>query len=79
VPGYTKPNPYLLIQAAMELGVNPRLCAYVGNLVDLDVIAAIRADMLPILTTWANPEETDKAPEQAIVVESLQELLELFP
>jgi putative hydrolase of the HAD superfamily len=79
VPGYAKPNPYSLIQAARELGVNPRLCAYVGNLVELDVSAAIRADMLPVLTTWANREEAYKAPKQAIVIESLQELLELFP
>jgi putative hydrolase of the HAD superfamily len=79
VPGYAKPNPYLLILAAIELGVNPRLCAYVGNIVELDVYAAIRADMLPILTTWANPEEADKASNHAIVIGSIQDLLDLFP
>jgi HAD superfamily hydrolase (TIGR01549 family) len=78
VPGYTKPNPYILISAAIELGVNPRCCAYVGNIVELDVYAAIRADMLPILTTWANPEEANEAPDHTIVVDTISDLLELF-
>jgi HAD superfamily hydrolase (TIGR01549 family) len=78
VPGYAKPNPYLLILAAIELNVNPRLCTYVGNIVELDVYAAIRANMLPILTTWANPEEADKAPKEAIVIDSIHDLLDLF-
>ena len=79
VPGYTKPNPYLLILAALDLGVNPRLCTYVGNIVELDVYAALRAEMLPILTTWANPEEGEKAPSNTVVIDTLYDLLELFP
>ena len=79
VPGYTKPNPYLLILAAIELDVNPRLCTYVGNIVELDVHSAIRADMLPILTTWANPKEADKAPNQTIVINLISDILDLFP
>jgi phosphoglycolate phosphatase-like HAD superfamily hydrolase len=78
VPGYAKPSPYTLIQAAFETGINPRLCAYIGNTVDADVQAALNADMLPILTTWANAEERFLATEQTLVIDSLSELLELF-
>ena len=78
VPGYAKPSPYTLIQAAYETSINPRLCAYVGNTVDADVGAAANAEMLPILTTWAIPKESDLALEQAIVIDSLSELLEIF-
>ena len=78
VPGYAKPSPYTLIQAAFETSINPRLCAYVGNTVDADVGAAINAEMLPILTTWANPQEAILAPDKTIVIDSLNELLEMF-
>ncbi len=78
VPGYAKPSPYTLIQAAFETGINPRLCAYVGNTVDADVEAAINAEMLPILTTWADPQESLLAPDKAIVIDTLSELLEMF-
>ena len=78
VRGYAKPNPYSLIMAADDIGVNPRLCAYVGNWVDVDVGAATRADMVPILVTWADPKEAEKAPKGTIVIESLLELLHMF-
>ncbi len=78
VSGYAKPSPYTLIQAAYETGINPRLCAYVGNTVDADVKASMSAEMLPILTTWANPLEKNLAPENTIVIHSLSELLNLF-
>jgi phosphoglycolate phosphatase-like HAD superfamily hydrolase len=78
VAGYAKPSPYTLIQAAYETGINPRLCAYVGNTVDADVKASMSAEMLPILTTWANPLERKLASENTIVVDSLSDLLDLF-
>ncbi|MFW9960964.1 MAG: HAD family hydrolase [Candidatus Thorarchaeota archaeon] len=78
VPGYAKPSPYTLLQAAFETGINPRLCAYVGNSVDSDIGAAINAEMLPILTTWANSQEAILAPENTIVIDTLSELLEMF-
>jgi len=78
VPGYAKPSPYTLLQAAFETGINPRLCTYVGNAVDADVGAAVNAEMLPILTTWANPQEAILAPEYTIVIDTLSELLEMF-
>ncbi len=78
VPGYAKPSPYTLIQASFDTGINPRLCTYVGNTVDADVGAAINAEMLPILTTWANPQEALQAPDKTIVIDTLSELLEMF-
>lgn len=78
VPGYAKPNPFTLLDAAAQIAVNPRLCAYVGNLVDADIEAAKRGEMIPILTTWADPSEGEKAPEDTIVVGLLLELLEIF-
>ncbi|MHA2002860.1 MAG: HAD family hydrolase [Candidatus Thorarchaeota archaeon] len=76
--GYAKPSPYTLLQAADDLGMNPKLCAYVGNLVDADITASQRAQMLPILLTWANPDQVDLAPEGTIIKSSPLELLNMF-
>jgi phosphoglycolate phosphatase-like HAD superfamily hydrolase len=78
VPGYAKPSPYTLIQAAYETRINPKLCAYVGNTIDADVAAALNAEMLPILTKWANPHEALLASNQTIVIDALSGLLEMF-
>jgi phosphoglycolate phosphatase-like HAD superfamily hydrolase len=78
VTGYAKPSPYTLLQVADDIGTNPRLCAYVGNLVNADVTAAQRGQMLPILITWGNPDEAELAPEGTTVRTSPLELLEIF-
>jgi HAD superfamily hydrolase (TIGR01549 family) len=78
IVGYSKPSPYSLLQAADDIGVNPKLCAYVGNLVDADVVASKRAQMLPILLTWANPDQADLAPEGTLIRSSPLELLNIF-
>lgn len=78
VPGYAKPSAYTLLKASESLGVNPRLCAFVGNYVGADIIAALRAEMLPVLLTWATPWEGKKAPEGVIVLESPIDLLNVF-
>jgi phosphoglycolate phosphatase-like HAD superfamily hydrolase len=78
VPGFAKPSPYTLIQAAHETGVNPRACAYVGDMVDADMAAAKNAEMLPILTVWANPDEREKASEDIIIIDDLHQLLDVF-
>jgi phosphoglycolate phosphatase-like HAD superfamily hydrolase len=78
VPGYAKPNPFTLILAADELNVNPLRCAFVGNWVNSDILAGQRAGMIPVLTTWANPEEAKLAPEGTIVINEISELLNLF-
>jgi phosphoglycolate phosphatase-like HAD superfamily hydrolase len=78
VPGYAKPNPYTLILAADELGVNPLRCAFVGNWVNSDIQAAQRAGMVPVLITWANPDEAKLAPEGTIIINKVSDLLDLF-
>ena len=78
VLGYAKPSPFTLLQAADEIGINPRLIAYVGNYVGADVEASRRAEMLPVLLTWANPAEAEKAPESTIILKSPLDLLDIF-
>ncbi len=78
VHGYAKPSPYTLILAAAEMEVNPRNCVFVGNFVWLDMVAAQRAGMIPVLTVWANPKERENATEDIIVIDSLRELLGLI-
>lgn len=74
VHGYSKPYPYTLILAAADMGVNPKNCMFVGNYVWLDMVAAQRAGMIPVLTVWANPEERKNATDGIIVIDSLLEL-----
>ena len=78
VPGYSKPSPYTLILAADELGVNPLRCAFVGNSAEADIGAAQRAGILPVLTTWADPEQAEEAPEGTWIITEVSDLLDLF-
>jgi HAD superfamily hydrolase (TIGR01549 family) len=78
VPGYAKPSPYMLIRAADRLQINPRKCAYVGNIADNDLIAASRAEMVPILLSWCDPEEVEKVSTDTIVIEHISDLLEIL-
>ena len=78
VPGYIKPSPYMLLQVADELGVNPRKCAYVGNIVEYDCVAAERAEMVPILLTWVDPQEVDKVTTDVVIIDHIKDLLEIL-
>jgi HAD superfamily hydrolase (TIGR01549 family) len=78
VPGYIKPSPYMLLKVAEELGHNPRRCVYVGNIVEYDCVAAERAQMIPILLTWVDPQEIDKITTDVIVIEHVEDLLEVL-
>jgi HAD superfamily hydrolase (TIGR01549 family) len=78
VPGYAKPSPYMLLRVADKCGLNPRKCAYVGNIVDNDLVAAQRAGMIPILLSWCDPEEVDKISMDTIVIEKISDLLEIL-
>ncbi len=71
VPGYRKPSPFMLLKVASTLGLNPRLCMYVGNMVQYDVAAAERAEMTSVLLTWVDTEEVDKAPSTTHVFDSI--------
>ncbi len=74
VPGYAKPSPYMLLTVAKDLGSNPFRCAYVGNKVGDDVVAAQRAGMLPVLITWCDPEQQHLAPEGTLIIDTIQDL-----
>jgi len=78
VPGYAKPSPYMLLQVAQELGSNPMRCAYVGNIVEYDVVSANRAGMVPILITWVDPEQRELAPEGTVIINHICELEEML-
>ncbi|MHA2351805.1 MAG: HAD family hydrolase [Candidatus Thorarchaeota archaeon] len=77
-PGYKKPSPYLLVKVAATLGTNPYRCAYVGNIVEYDVVAATRAGMIPILLTWCDPQEKEKISTDTIVIEHIKDLMEIL-
>lgn len=79
VPGYAKPHPYTLVLASDEIGVNPLRCVFVGNSVDADIVAAQRAGMIPVLTSWANPTEVEKAPHGTCIIGEVSELLNFLP
>ncbi|MBN2230372.1 MAG: HAD family hydrolase [Candidatus Thorarchaeota archaeon] len=78
VPGYRKPSPFMLLRLTEELQINPRKCAYIGNIVEQDIVAAERAGMLPILLTWLDPQEYDKITSDVIVIEDIMDLLEIL-
>jgi HAD superfamily hydrolase (TIGR01549 family) len=76
VPGYSKPSPYMLFMNAQVLGVNPIMCAFVGNSLTVDVGAARRAGMLPILMLKSYHERP--IDEDIVGIESLTDLLDIF-
>ncbi len=78
VPGYAKPSPYMLLEVARSLGSNPHRCAYVGNIVEHDVVSAKRAGMVPILLTWVDSEQRDLAPEDTVIIDHICELQEIL-
>jgi HAD superfamily hydrolase (TIGR01549 family) len=78
VPGYSKPSPYMLIRVTHVLGVNPLNCACVGDFVAIDMVAANRAGMKPILLTWRNPSQAEKASPDTIVIDHIDEILDLL-
>jgi len=77
VPGYCKPAPYMLIQNAREMCINPLKCAFVGDDIRRDIPAAKSAGMQPILivneTREIHPDD-----DGITVINELNELLELF-
>jgi HAD superfamily hydrolase (TIGR01509 family) len=77
VPSYCKPAPYMLIQNAHEMGVNPLKCAFIGDDIARDVPAAKSAGMHPILivneTREIHPDD-----DGITVIHELNELIELF-
>jgi phosphoglycolate phosphatase len=77
VPGYMKPSPYMLVQVASQLHVNPMKIAYVGDKVEFDVAAAQRAGAVPVLLAWGRSEDEKNAPAGITILKHATELLEL--
>jgi FMN phosphatase YigB (HAD superfamily) len=70
IKGYCKSSPYMLIMNAYNLQVNPLKCAFIGDNVSLDVEAARRAGMVPILLTPKKYEDV-----QIHIISDITELL----
>ncbi|MFW9888220.1 MAG: HAD family hydrolase [Candidatus Thorarchaeota archaeon] len=78
VPGYKKPSPYMLLKISGRMGINPMRCAFIGDFVELDVEAARRAQMTPILITWERDGEAEKAPPGLLTIDHIRALLKIF-
>ncbi|MFW9913069.1 MAG: HAD family hydrolase [Candidatus Thorarchaeota archaeon] len=78
VPGYKKPSPYMLLKISRHMGINPMRCAFIGDFMELDVEAALRAQMTPILITWEREGEAEKAPPELRTIDHIESLLEIF-
>ncbi len=83
VEGIRKPGAEILRVAAARMGVQPQNCAYVGNLPERDVAAARNAGFARalVLRSPAQPVErpTDPANEPDQYIDTLAELLQIFP
>ncbi len=78
VPGYSKPSPYMLLNFASQVEVNPLKCAVIGDQVDTDVRAALNAGMTPILANW-NSQFRRNSYDDLLVVDQIEDLLCIFP
>ena len=78
VKGYAKPSPYMLIMNAHELGVNPLRCAFVGNKENLDVEAARKAGMLPVLLDNSAGSSVPLL-DDTLIIDKLEDLLHHLP
>ncbi len=77
VPGYEKPSPYMLLRFATEVAVNPLRCAFVGDRIDIDVVAARSAGMIPVLANW-NAMPQRHLPDGLLVANRIEDLLGIF-
>jgi FMN phosphatase YigB (HAD superfamily)/sugar phosphate isomerase/epimerase len=81
--GRRKPDPAMLLEAAVRMDIPPGSCVYVGNSPHRDMISAKRAGFArsilvinPDLPVYVS-ENTDMIPDHTI--HNLKELLDLFP
>jgi HAD superfamily hydrolase (TIGR01549 family) len=68
--GWRKPSPELLLEACRMLHNEPESTIYVGDMWDIDVAGALRANMIPL---WIRGADRDRPPVAS--VESIEELL----
>jgi putative hydrolase of the HAD superfamily len=71
--GFEKPDPRIFQAATARLDLPPSACAYIGDIYEIDVLGARGAGLRAVLIG------TGAAPEGVERVESLTDLLELFP
>jgi putative hydrolase of the HAD superfamily len=78
-----KPAPEPFLEATRTLGVLPAHCAYLGNRISKDMVGCKRAGFALgiILEPFDGPraDEQDQSIEPDAVINSLSELLEIFP
>ncbi len=83
VVGIRKPDPSILLMAAVQMGVPAERCAYIGDQPRRDVAAARKAGFSRTVilhgpkSPLGLPKNGDPIPDQTI--DNLKELLELFP
>lgn len=78
VPGYRKPSPFMLLEVAGTLSINPLKCAYIGDSIKYDIRAAKRAGMLPILTTEFRQPSDAMHSDEWLTISKLSDLLGIF-
>ncbi len=71
--GVEKPDPRIFHAATTRLGLSPTVCAYVGDIYEIDVVGAAGAGLVPVLIGDA------PAPEGVLRVPNLRALEPLFP
>lgn len=71
--GVEKPDPRIFHAATQRLGLSPELCAYVGDIYEIDIVGAREAGLLPILIGSC------PAPESVERIADLPSLLSLLP
>lgn len=80
---YRKPAPQPFWEAARVLNLEPEHCAYLGNRISRDVIGCKRAgfSLGMIIEQFGKPraDEKDQPVVPDVVINSLSELLEIFP
>lgn len=69
VVGMEKPDPRIFLEGCGRFGLDPRECAYVGDLYPVDVLGARNAGLRPVLLDPFGHQEVD-----ALRVRSLSEL-----
>ena len=73
-----KPDPTVLIEACLSIGVDPGECLFVGD-TDVDMEAGLRAGLSPVGVGWGYQDETRLLKAGAVrVVHSSDELIELI-
>lgn len=78
--GRRKPDPFILLEAAHRMNVQPRNCVYVGDRFDRDLPAARGAGFAGVVITRqgkADRVPVDEEPDH--LIDNLRELLDIFP